>query len=140
MQSGLPLFLGLSGNQSNNGVSGGSNRPDLSGSVSYPGTVASFFTGSFSDPALGAWGDMGKGTVRGPGRDNWNVSLFKSFAISEAHNSRFELRVETFNTFNHTEFRNVGTTLGNSQFGQVTSTWDPRTFQLGAKAAVLRTR
>ena len=133
MQSGLPIFLGLSGNQSSNGVSGGTNRPDLSGSVNYPGTVDSFFTGNFSNPALGAWGDMGKGTVRGPGRDNWNVSLFKSFAISEAHNSRFELRVETFNTFNHTEFRNVGTTLGNSQFGQVTSTWDPRTFQLGAK-------
>lgn len=133
MEGGLPLLPGLSGNQSNNGVSGGTNRPDLSGPVSYPGTIATFFTGNFTDPALGAWGDMGKGTVRGPGRDNWNISLFKSFAISESHNSRFELRVETFNSFNHTEFRNVGTTLGNSQFGQVTSTWDPRTFQLGAK-------
>ena len=134
MQSGLPLFLGLSGNQGSNGVSGGTNRPDLTGGVSYPGTINSFFTGNFSDPALGAWGDMGKGTVRGPGRDNWNVSLFKRFAISEAHGgSFFELRVETFNTFNHTEFNGVGTTYGNSQFGQVTSTWDPRTFQLGAK-------
>jgi hypothetical protein len=133
MQSGLPLLLGLSGDQSNNGVTGGTNRPDLTGNVSYPGTIASFFTGNFTDPALGAWGDMGKGTVRGPGRDNWNISLFKNFVISEAHNSRFELRVETFNSFNHTEFRGIGTTLGNSQFGQVTSTWDPRTFQLGAK-------
>lgn len=133
MQTGLPILLGLSGNQGNNGVSGGTNRPDLTGNVSYPGTVGSFFTGNFALPALGAWGNMGKGTVRGPGRDNWNVSLFKSFAISEAHGSRFELRVETFNTFNHTEFNGVGTTLGNSQFGQVTSAWDPRTFQLGAK-------
>ena len=134
MQTGLPIFLGLSGNQSGNGLTtGGSNRPDLSGGVSYPGTINSFFTGNFTNPALGAWGDMGKGTVRGPGRDNWNVSLFKSFAISESRGSRFELRVETFNTFNHTEFNGVGTTLGNSQFGQVTSTWDPRTFQLGAK-------
>ena len=83
MQCGLPLFLGLSGNQSSNGVSDGTNRPDLSGSVNYPGTIDSFFTGNFTNPALGAWGDMGKGTVRGPGRDNWNVSLFKSFAISE---------------------------------------------------------
>jgi Carboxypeptidase regulatory-like domain len=133
MQSGLPLLLSLSGNQSNNGVSGGTNRPDLTGAVTYPGNVSTFFSGNFSNPALGAWGDMGKGTVRGPGRDNWNISLFKNFAISERRGSRFELRVETFNSFNHTEFRNVGTQLGNNQFGQVTSTWDPRTFQLGAK-------
>jgi hypothetical protein len=133
MQTGLPLFINLSGSESSNGVSGGTNRPDLAGPISYSKTIDSFFSGSFSTPAFGSWGNLGKGAVRGPGRDNWNVSLFKSFAISEKRNSRFELRVETFNTFNHTEFNGVGTTYGNSQFGQVTSTWDPRTFQLGAK-------
>ena len=133
METGLPIFITQSGAQSSNGVSGGTNRPNLSGSVSYPGTIATFFTGNFATPAYGQWGSLGKGVIRGPGRDNWNVSLFKSFALNEARGSRLELRVETFNTWNHTEFNNVGTSYGNSQFGQVTSTWDPRTFQLGAK-------
>jgi hypothetical protein len=43
------------------------------------------------------------------------------------------LRVESFNTWNHTEFKDVSTGFGSSNFGQVTSTWDPRVFQLGAK-------
>jgi hypothetical protein len=134
MESGLPLFINEGGSEGSNGLSGATNRPDLTGSVSYPGTISQFFTTSgFSNPAVGAWGNLGKGVVRGPGRDNWNLSLFKSFVFSEARNSRIELRVETFNTWNHTEFQNVSTTFGSSNFGQVTSTWDPRVFQLGGK-------
>jgi hypothetical protein len=41
--------------------------------------------------------------------------------------------VETFNTFNHTQYQNVSTTFTASNFGAVTSTYDPRTIQLGAK-------
>ncbi len=134
MESGLPLFITEGGSESSNGISGATNRPDLSGSVSYPGTVAQFFTTSgFSNPAVGAWGNLGKGVVRGPGRNNWNMSLFKSFVLSEDRHSRIELRVESFNTWNHTEFQNVSTSYGAGDFGQVTSAWDPRVFQLGGK-------
>ena len=127
MQSGLPLNITEGNFQGSNGLSGATNRPNFTGSVSYPGTIGQFFTTSgFSDPAVGAWGNLGKGVVRGPGRDNWNMSLFKSFLLSEAHHSRIELRVETFNTWNHTEFQGVSTSFGSSNFGQVTSTWDPR--------------
>jgi hypothetical protein len=59
--------------------------------------------------------------------------LFKSFVISEARGSRFEFRAESFNTWNHTEFDQVSNALGSSNFGQVTSAFDPRVFQLGAK-------
>ena len=134
MESGLPLFINEGGSEGSNGLSGATNRPNLTGSVSYPGTVSQFFTTSgFSNPAVGSWGNLGKGVVRGPGRNNWNLSMFKSFLLSEAHHSRIELRVETFNTWNHTEFQNVSTTYGSGNFGQVTSTWDPRVFQLGGK-------
>ncbi len=134
MESGLPLFITEGGSESSNGLSGATNRPNLTGTVSYPGTIAQFFTTTgFSNPAVGQWGDLGKGVVRGPGRDNWNLSLFKSFVFNEARNSRIELRVETFNSWNHTEFQNVSTSFGSGNFGQVTSTWDPRVFQLGGK-------
>jgi hypothetical protein len=134
MESGLPLNITENGSESSNGLSNATNRPDFSGSISYPGTIAQYFsTSGFSNPAVGAWGNLGKGVVRGPGRDNWNLSLFKSFLLNESRNSRIELRVETFNTWNHTEFQAVSTGFGASNFGQVTSTWDPRVFQLGGK-------
>ncbi|HEY3740372.1 MAG TPA: carboxypeptidase-like regulatory domain-containing protein [Bryobacteraceae bacterium] len=133
MESGEPLNITLGGPQGSNGLANATNRPDLSGGVSYPGSVTQFFSGNFSLPAIGQWGNLGKGVVRGPGRNNWNTSLFKSFVLNEARGSRFELRVESFNTWNHTEFNAVSSSYSSSNFGQVTSTWDPRVFQLGAK-------
>jgi hypothetical protein len=133
-ETGLPLFITLGGSQGSNGLPNATNRPDVIGNITYPNTVDQWFNkAAFSVPALGAWGDLGKGLVRGPGRDNWNVALFKSFVFSEARGSRFELRLETFNTFNHTQFKEVSSTFANSNFGAVTSTWDPRVLQLGAK-------
>jgi hypothetical protein len=132
--SGLPINPQLTGGQSGQGLPNATNRPDQVASVSYPHTVGEWFsTASFAFPAMGAWGDAGHNSLRGPGRDNWNLSLFKSFVISESRGSRFELRVETFNTWNHTEFNQVSNGLGSSNFGQVTSAFDPRIFQLGGK-------
>jgi hypothetical protein len=132
--TGLPLNPLLTGGQEGNGLPNANNRPDQIASVSYPKTVNEWFsTASFANPAVGAWGDAGHNSLRGPGRQNWNISLFKSFVLSESRGSRFELRVETFNTWNHTEFNQVSNALGSSNFGQVTSAFDPRIFQLGGK-------
>jgi hypothetical protein len=132
--SGLPINIGISGNQSGNGLPAASNRPNLTGKVSYPHTVAQWFdTTAFTLPAVGAFGTLGHNALRGPGRDNWNLSLFKSFLFSEARGSRLEFRAESFNTWNHTQFKDVSTNLGDSKFGQVTSAFEPRIFQLGMK-------
>jgi hypothetical protein len=134
LQSGLPLNIGLTGGQGNNHLPNGTNRPDLTGKISYPKTVGQWFdTAAFTAPAIGSWGTLGHNALRGPGRNNWNMSLFKSFVFSEARGSRFELRLETFNTWNHTQFNKVSTNLGDSKFGQVTSDFDPRILQLGGK-------
>jgi hypothetical protein len=61
------------------------------------------------------------------------VSLFKSFTLIESRGSRLELRLETFNTWNHTQFNVVDTGLGDGRFGQVTSAFDTRVLQLGGK-------
>jgi hypothetical protein len=138
MASGAPLFLGLAGSQGSNGVQNASNRPDLSGSISYPRTYGQWFTGNFSVPTPSAtapygWGNLAEGAVRGPGRDNWNISLFKDFVFSESRGSVLELRFESFNTFNHTQFNGVGTTYGGGGFGAINSVWDPRIFQFALK-------
>jgi hypothetical protein len=132
-ETGLPLNVTLTGSQGGNGI-GGTNRPDLTGSISYPKSVNEWFdTSAFSAPALGAWGNLGHNALRGPGRQNWDLSLFKNFVFSEARGSQLELRLETFNTFNHTQFQNVSTGVGSSNFGQVTSAFPARILQLGAK-------
>ena len=140
MMTGFPLNITLGGAQGSNGLATGTNRPNYSGNITYPETrLAWFSTSSFSLPAVGAWGNLGHGVIRGPGRNNWNLSIFKSFLISEKRNSRLEFRAESFNTWNHTQFQGnvnsggVSSSFTSSNFGQVTSTWDPRVFQLGLK-------
>ena len=133
METGLPLNITLGGSQGSNGLANATNRPNLSGSIAYPQSVTSWFNASaFTTPAVGQFGNLTKGAVRGPGRDNWNISLFKNFALNE-RGAGVEFRVESFNSFNHTQFNNVSTSFSSSNFGQVTSTWDPRVFQLGVK-------
>ena len=124
------------------GLDGGgyTNRPNVSGKMSYPKKLRS--SGStpskFSAP-VPAWlggpnqgfGNAGKDAIVGPGRVNFTTSLYKSFAITER--AHFELRFESFNTFNHTEFNGVNNSFGASQFGQITSAWDPRNLELGGK-------
>jgi len=132
--SGLPVNPQLTGGQLTNGLPNATNRPDQIGKVSYSHTVAEWFnTSAFADPAAGAWGNSGHNSLRGPGRDNWNISLFKSFVLSETRGSRLEFRVESFNTWNHTELNQVSNGLGSTNFGQVTSAFDPRVFQIGLK-------
>jgi Carboxypeptidase regulatory-like domain len=134
MESGMPLNINLGGAQGSNGLANSTNRPNVSGNVGMTNTLDAWFDKSaFSLPAMGAWGNFPRGSVYGPGRDNWNLSLFKSFVFSEAHNSRLEFRAETFNTFNHTQFNGISTAFTASDFGHVTSTYNPRNLQLGLK-------
>jgi hypothetical protein len=140
MESGLPINIGLTGAQGGNGLPNATNRPDRVSTISYPQTVLAgpqqiqyIDPSAFAFPAIGAFGNLGHNAARGPGRDNWNLSLFKSFVFNEERGSRMELRWETFNVWNHTQFNQVSSNLGSSNFGQFTSAFDPRVMQLGAK-------
>jgi uncharacterized protein YfiM (DUF2279 family) len=151
MESGAPYNLGLNSHNVASIFPGGDtgNRPDLVGKISYPKTKVisnGKVTGiqwvdpsAFVNPAAGNWGNLGFDALRGPGRDNWNIALFKSFVISETRGSRFEFRAESFNTWNHTQFGGSGQNGAfSNNFGagnqlQITNAFDPRVFQLGAK-------
>ncbi len=102
-----------------------------------------FNAGAFARPAEGTLGTLGRNVFRGPGINQWDISLYKNINITE--NVRFQLRLETFNTFNHTQFAglnnvlnlsnpgDIGSTGNSSNTGQVNSTRDPREVQIGAK-------
>ena len=72
------------------------------------------------------------GAIRGPGFWRTDLSLFKNMKFSERFSG--QLRVETFNTFNHTNPICCGSTsFASTLFNTVTSTRDPRIMQLGMK-------
>jgi hypothetical protein len=137
---------GLSINYDSIGLDGGyTNRPNVSGRVHYlkqynpkAGTNEWFDTSQFSNPVpvwLGGpnqgFGNARKDALVGPNRVNFTTSLYKSFAMTER--AHIELRFESFNTFNHFEPNGLDESLGSSQFGQITSSWDPRVLELGGK-------
>jgi len=135
IESGRPFNITLTGGQGGNGV-GGNNRPDLIGKVAAPHTKSTWITGSaFSNPAVGAWGNLPFDAVRGPGLNIWNLSLFKNFVFSEARGSGFELRLETFNTFNHGTPTGFQTGFGDANFGTVNNYFPSRIIQLGGKVS-----
>ena len=57
--------------------------------------------------------------------------IYKNFRISET--VRLQFRGELFNALNHTNFSGVGTTLGATTYGRVTSALEPRQIQFGVK-------
>lgn len=139
-ESGAPLNMGVNGPNVSNVVPNSGNLPDWDGHVNYSKTVNEWFNpADFTVPAPGTYGNMPVNVVRGPGRDDWNLALFKEFMFSESRGSHLEFRVETFNTWNHTQFKGdynnggISTNVGSSNFGAITSAFDPREFQLGLK-------
>ena len=129
--SGGPLSIGLG--QDNLGLGGATNnRANQVSAVTYPKTRFEWFSkSSFAKPAALQWGSASRNSVVGPGRNNWNMALFKAFQFTER--VRFEFRAETFNTFNHTQWSNPNTSITSSAFGTISGTYSPRNLQLGAK-------
>ncbi len=130
-QTGTPFSIG--GGPDNLGYGGGtSNRANLISEVTYPRTREAWFSkASFAKPDPLQWGNLQRNYLRNPGRNNWNMSLFKQFKFTEQ--TGFEFRLETFNTFNHTQFAGVDASITSGTFGTVTSANSPRNLELGMR-------
>lgn len=141
-----------------NGVAGGgarASRPDIVGDPHagpFPtpdsGFARVFYNASaFAVPRGLTFGDVGRNTLYNPRRTNFDMALFKHFAIRES--LAFEFRAEAFNVFNHTEWLPIAgsggsansnspngqnnNVFGNPGFLQVGAAHYPRILQLGAK-------
>ena len=93
-----------------------------------------FDTSAFTDPGFDVKGNSGPGVVRGPGQNNWNLNLAKTFAATEKLNVEF--RVDMFNLFNHTQFKDIDTTFSTftgSTFGWTSWAHDGRSMQFGLR-------
>lgn len=133
-ETGVPITVYMNnGNSVGLGTNDTLNRPNINGPMSYPQTAGAWFnTNDLTAPAPGTFGTLGRGAIRGPGRQNWDMTLIKHFTIGSSERApSFEFRADAFNVFNHTQFSTIGTTFASGTFGQVTAAYDPRVLQLG---------
>jgi hypothetical protein len=93
-----------------------------------------FNTSLFSLQPLGQFGTAPHRLFYGPGVQNFDIALVKSVSLGETRS--LQLRLETFNTFNHAQFfgpASVNGEITSSTFGQIVSASAPRLVQLAAK-------
>jgi len=150
LQSGLPLTL----TDPNGGAVYGEASPSTV--TLCPGrTVASLATSGSLEARLGGWintsalcsppaigsdgatgyGNAGQSLLDGPPQVNTDFSLGKRTVVGGLReNAELAFRVEFYNTLNHPQFSNPGTSLGTANFGVITQTSvAPRLIQFALK-------
>jgi hypothetical protein len=89
----------------------------------------------FTPPAAGTFNLQGgvRDEIRGPGEENWNLSMIKSFPTTE--NTGFEFRAEAYNFINHPNWSGISSFNPTSgTFGEVTQkNNNNRTLQVGLR-------
>jgi Carboxypeptidase regulatory-like domain len=93
-----------------------------------------FNTALFTPNPLGTFGTSSRRFFYGPGIDNYDVALRKLTRVTESKS--LELRLETFNTFNHAQFDGANSVDGNindSTFGQILKSQPGRVGQVAVK-------
>jgi hypothetical protein len=106
----------------------------------FTGAVASVSSPCYVNPAADphntsgtawAFGTEHFDPLTGPGINNWDTGVHKTFSIHEAIN--FTVRGEFFNAWNHASFANPVGGVASATFGKVTSTQtNARIVQIGA--------
>lgn len=137
--SGLPFtpfesYDQVGDRQSDDGLQ----KPNINGTVSYPGTADRWFDPSvYSVPAAGVFGNARRNSLRAPGVKVADLSLIKNLKIGRVAS---QFRLEAFNAFNWVNLGLPDATIfnaggvRNSTAGRITTTSTPaRQLQLGLK-------
>lgn len=141
-QSGFPL--NVTSNGTLYGIDAGTQYVDLIGDP-YAGQTKERWLNpaAFARPLDGRRGNLHRNALRGPGFNNWDVSLSKIFRFKEAMS--LKLGMDVFNVFNHAQVYAINTgfsadTPGSgissstrNTFGTIGSFRDPRILQFGAR-------
>jgi outer membrane receptor protein involved in Fe transport len=146
-RDGFPLGLSVANDVALGDVFQGTQRPNVvagcgkqtSGSMydrlGGAGSKTTYFnTSCFTQPSYFSFGNESRtdNTLRTPGVDNWDMSLFKDFPVHEQ--MTLNVRVEAFNLFNRVQFGTPDTGLNHSTFGWITTQANnPRILQLSGR-------
>ncbi|MGH9573857.1 MAG: hypothetical protein ACRD40_10045, partial [Candidatus Acidiferrales bacterium] len=148
--SGAPGSVGVSNSGGLSGSDSAPTRTNLVGNPIARGPAAGGLgpqylnINAFPDPTGGSaactgvystcgFGNGGRDEFYGPGLNNWDMSLLKNFRFDKNEAHSLEFRLETYNTFNHTEFTSISTSKTSSSFGRFTATNPSRIVVLALK-------
>jgi len=137
-QSGFPFTISVFGDTANAGTLLGENpiRANYTGAPVFgPGTQTAdrwFNTAAFTTPAAFQFGNVGRNTVYGPGRQTLDLALQREFAMTET--VKVQVRAEAFNALNHSNLGTPNRFVNTPQFGTITEAATPgREIQLGLR-------
>ena len=116
-------------------------RPDYIGgdavNADYRSTLVYLNRAAFASVPIGAAsgatlrpGSSGNGEYRGPGQWRIDFSLGKNFAVTER--TQFQIRFDSFNVTNHTNYVGLSSNINAANFGRLTSSRGARVIQLNA--------
>ena len=120
-RSGRPFTARVLGNVSDAGGTGsvGSGRADATGLAVDAGSGI-FNPAAFTVPPSGRFGNAGRNTITGPGLFTVDLSLGRSFTLSDRR--RLEFRVSSENIANHVNYAAIATVVNALNYGLPTST------------------
>jgi hypothetical protein len=141
LRTGLPY--GVTYGIDNAMIGGGGNRANLVGDPNFSGDRSKaeklllwFNPAAFVQNPVGTLGTSGKAPFTGPGFQNIDFSLVRSFPIRVgrfAETQRLDFRAEFFNLFNHANFNNPNSVMTTNTVGRITSALSPRIIQFALK-------
>jgi len=109
-------------------------RPNVISTKVYPDkqTVNQWInTAAFAVQPTGAFGNLGRTSLVGPG--SWNIDLSLSRIFKPTERLGLEVRADSFNILNHPNWNAPAVSIASSTFGQITSFSSPRIIQLATK-------
>jgi len=113
-----------------------SDRPDqtMSARLSHPSVTQWFNIAAFQRQTAGTVGNERRNQIYGPGLQRVDLSLFKTFNLTEKF--KLEFRTEAFNVLNTAQFAFPTASLGNAALGKISSTansYNPRLIQFAGR-------
>jgi hypothetical protein len=128
LQTGTPIDLNVPG------ITGQTNRPDVTGPISARivhgsacganADACGVITGTFAAPPVSGGnyarvGNLARNALYGPGYHTWDMGMMKDISLAERY--KIEFRADVFNLFNHPQFQNgsFNTNMGTTGTGTI---------------------
>jgi hypothetical protein len=111
--SGFPFTPQIGANRSEDGDARNPDRPSVNPAFTGPVVTGNpnqwFNPNAYTLPVFGTYGNIGRGTLRGPGLATLDLSLTKVVPVSER--ARLQFRAEFFNLLNRVNFASPNATV-----------------------------
>ena len=137
-QSGFPFTISVFGDTANAGTLLGENpiRANYTGLPVFDENSRTadrwFNPAAFATPPAFTFGNVGRNTVYGPGRQTLDLALQREFSMTET--VKLQVRAEAFNALNHANLGTPNRFVNTPQFGTITEASTPgREIQFGVR-------